>query len=682
MLSCVTVAMLCLLLGCLMLTGHSSGSKIATVLNVKAKELIVQVGQPIHLSCSGDQLLSWKFPAASRKESNRFHMMENVCHRGVNALCQMNLTLYTAQISDTGFYRCQYKHLTLSKKTSAVYIYVTEQNSAFVDMKMTDPQVIGINDGEKLVIPCRVTSPNITVTLKKDSRNVLYQPGAKSAVWDSKKGFIIRKPYPNVFGILSCEAKVNGKTHTRIYYTLKQHTAIHNVQLSVPSSIKVLRGKALSINCTATTELNTRAEIQWTYPASKYGKLASFVRRIFLSDSQAISHSMMVIPNVETVDQGTYVCIVKNGPTTKSINTTVRVFAEAFINVKPVKTGLLEAVVGQKSFRIAVKVRAFPPPEITWLKNKLLAADKCSRYIINGNSLTIKNVAEEDAGDYTVVLRLKQWNLIKNVTMTLKVNVKPRIYEKSTSIQEPDPRFLGSRQTLKCTVYGVPPPTITWTWHPCPKIYSRARCDLQPENAVPVIVGRNNSSIDNKVYSITERVHTIQGRNKTAGILIIDDATTSGVYSCIASNKIGTERRDISFLVSDVLNGFIITLDKVPKEGENMTLTCSVNKYLYTNITWILRRQVGNRTINHSISKQRSATTTEYSTILTATVHNATQADSGVYECRATNTYSGDIVSQSKKIIITGEHLARRSHFSRTSKQRRKHYATESRGAH
>ncbi|CAI9557845.1 unnamed protein product, partial [Staurois parvus] len=169
---------------------------------------------------------------------------------------------------------------------------------------------------------------------------------------------------------------------------------------------------------------------------------------------------------------------------------------------------------------------------------------------------------------------------------------------------------------------------------------------------------------------------------QTAGTLIIEDATTSGVYSCIASNKIGTERRDISFLVSDVANGFHITLDKVPKEGDNMTLTCSVNKYLYTNISWVLRRRVGNRTIDHSISKQRSATTTEYSTILTVTVHNATQADSGVYECRATNTYSGDTVSQSKEIFITGEHLARRTHFSRTSKQRRKHYATESRAAH
>lgn len=51
-----------------------------------------------------------------------------------------------------------------------------------------------------------------------------------------------------------------------------------------------------------------------------------------------------------------------------------------------------------------------------------MAADKCARYIIHNDTLTIKDVAEEDAGEYTVSLKLKQWNLIKNVTMTLTVN--------------------------------------------------------------------------------------------------------------------------------------------------------------------------------------------------------------------------------------------------------------------
>ncbi|KAM5181657.1 vascular endothelial growth factor receptor 1 [Mantella aurantiaca] len=680
MLSCVTVVMLCLLFGCLMLTGHISGSKTATALNVKAKELIVQAGQPIHLYCSGDQTLSLKFPALSRKENHRFHIMENVCHGGSNAPCQMNLTLYKAQINDNGFYRCHYKHIKLSEKRPAVYIYVTEKNSAFVDVQTERPQIITINDGEKLVIPCRVTSPNITVTLKQTYGGVLSKPGAKSVVWDSRKGFTIQKPNYMFFGLLSCEAKVNGVIQMMSYFTIRQSSAIYSVHLSVPSSIKILRGKPLSINCTATTDLNSRAEIQWTYPGLKYGKLAYVVKKISLSNSKAVIHSMMIIPKVQTVDQGVYICTAKNGPSTDFVNTTVRVHAEPFINVRPIQTDALETVVGEKSFRIAVKFRAFPPPEITWWKNNLLAADKCARYIIHGNSLTIKNVEEEDAGEYMVVLRLKQWNLTKNVTMTLKVNVKPHIYEKSTSIQEPDPRTLGSRQTLTCTVYGVPPPTIAWTWHPCPRNYSR--CDFQHDIAVPVVLGKYNSSTDNKIYSIIERTRTIEGRNKTAGILIIDGATTSGIYSCIASNKIGTDRRDIRFFVSDVANGFHITLDKVPKEGENMMLTCTVNKYLYTNISWILRRRVGNRTINYSISRQRSATTTEYSTILTATVHNTTKADSGVYECRATNTYSGDIVSQSKEINITGEHLDRKTHFSRTSKQRRKHFEKEGRGAH
>lgn len=130
--------------------------------------------------------------------------------------------------------------------------------------------------------------------------------------------------------------------------------------------------------------------------------------------------------------------------------------------------------------------------------------------------------------------------------------------------------------------------------------------------------------------------------------------------------------------VSDVPSGFHISMDRLAKEGENMTLTCSVNKYLYTNISWILRRRIGNRTINHSISKQRNAITTEYSTILTAVIQNATQADSGIYECRAANTFTGDVVSQSKDIIVKGEHCNRKINFSRTSKQRRKNCTTES----
>ncbi|KAM4044263.1 vascular endothelial growth factor receptor 1 isoform 1-T1 [Anomaloglossus baeobatrachus] len=678
MISCAAVAMLCLMFGCLMLTGHSSGSKLKTpVLNIKAKELVVRVGQPIHLSCRGDQTVSWKFPAASRKESKRFHISDNSGQRSPDMPCNSSLTLHSAQLSDTGLYSCHYPYITTAKNPTAIYIFVSDERTAFVDTHNREPQIITITEGERLVIPCRVTSPNITVTLRQSFGNVLLS-GNKNVVWDSRKGFIIRNPTYPFFDLLNCEATVNGVLQTSTYFTNKQSSAIYKVRLNVPSSIRLLRNANLTINCTVSTALNSRAEIQWTYPGLKFGKQASIIKRVVLSDSEALVYSMLIIHNVMSIDQGFYTCTAKNGPSTKTVNTTVRVHAHPYINAKPRRTGVLEAMVGQKSYRIAVKVRAFPPPEITWWKNNLLAADKCARYIIHNNVLTIKDVAEEDAGDYTVSLKLKQWNLVKNITMSLIVNVKPKIYEKSMSIQEPQPYTLSSRQTLTCTVFGVPPPRVTWTWRPCTRNHFGSSCDIHSGSSIPLIIGKNSSSMGNKIYSVTERTRLIEGRNKTAGILVVEDVSASGIYTCTAANKLGNERRDIHFYVTDVPNGFHITTDRLAKEGENMTLTCSVNKYLYTNISWILRRRVGNRTINHSISKHRNAITTEYSTILTVVVQNATQADSGIYECRATNTFTGDIMSESKDIIMKGEHSNRKVHLSRTSKQRRKNYSTES----
>ncbi|KAG9491909.1 hypothetical protein GDO78_000417 [Eleutherodactylus coqui] len=674
MLSCVTVAMLYLVFGCLMLTGYSSGSKLkAPTLSIKGKELVVRSGEPIHLTCRGDQTVLWKFPAASRKESKRFHTTDNSCQGSPKTVCYRNLTLHKAQLSDTGFYSCH-----IRRHHSVYYHSFADENSAFVNMHIREPKIITITEGEKLVVPCRVTSPNIKVTLRQSYGSVLSVPGDKNVVWDNKKGFIIRNPTYLFFGLLSCEATVNGVTHTSTYFTNRQSSAIHNVRLNVSNSIRLLRNATLAINCTVTTDLNSRAEIQWTYPGMKFGRLASIIKRIVLSDSEALVYSMLYIHKVRSIDQGLYTCTAKNGPSTKSINTTVRVHAAPYINVKPRKTGVLEAVVGQKSYRIGVKVRAFPPPEITWWKNNLLAADKCARYIINNDSLIIKDVAEEDAGKYIVSLKMKEWNIIKNVTMTLIVNVKPQIYEKSMSIQEPQSYLLGSRQTLTCTVYGVPPPRISWTWRPCMQHHAASRCDFHSDSSVPLIVGKNSSSMGNKIYSITERTRLIEGRNKTAGILVIDDSSASGIYTCTASNKLGIERREIHFYVTDVPSGFHISMDRMAKEGENMTLTCSVNKYLYTNISWILRRRVGNRTTNHNISKQKNAITAEYSTILTVVIQNATQSDSGNYECRATNIFTGDIISQSKDITIKGEHCNGKFNLSRTSKQKRKNCTAES----
>lgn len=135
-------------------------------------------------------------------------------------------------------------------------------------------------------------------------------------------------------------------------------------------------------------------------------------------------------------------------------------------------------------------------------KDGMVAAEKCSRYHMEGISLVIRDVAEEDAGEYTVLARIKEHGLYQNLTLKLVVNgerhrlippsclwmlalshhslnsafvsvrvwtlVRPQIGEKAVALQDPGSVPRGSRQALHCTTHGVPTPLIKWLWYPCP----------------------------------------------------------------------------------------------------------------------------------------------------------------------------------------------------------------------
>ncbi|KAE8627390.1 hypothetical protein XENTR_v10006968 [Xenopus tropicalis] len=675
MISCATVAMLCLLFGCLLLTGHSDGSKLKSPkLNIKEKEIVIEAGQPIHLSCSSHRSHVWIFPANLNKESDRIRITNSACGGHPRTMCS-SLTVHKAQPSDTGYYSCTVAMKNGNRSTS-VYIFVADVNIPFVEMNTEFPKIVHVADGEELVIPCRVTSPNITVTFKRYGKHP-FPVDQKNIIWNNKRGIIIPNPTFQYSDLLSCEATLNGIVHNTIYLPHKQSSKIHSVKLDVPDSIHLLSGDQLRIQCSVKTDLNARAEIEWKYPRTKFHRMAFIRRKMDATNSKVlVFYSTLIIDDVRKFDEGQYSCTAKNGPSTSSVNTTVRIHAKAFINVKPRTQGTLETFAGQKSYPILVKVRAFPEPEVIWLKDGLPALEKCTRYRDSDKySLTIKDVSEEDAGKYTIVLKLKQWNLTKNLTLPLVVNVRPQIYENSVSVQEPVLYPLGSKQSLTCTVFGIPPPTITWHWRPCLNKNPKMRCDFPTDSSrysLPLTVGHNSSSLGNTIHSIRERTQMIEGKNKTAGTISIDNSRVSGIYTCMATNKLGSERREMMYYVTDIPNGFHISLNKVPAEGDDFKLTCSVSKFMYTDITWILFRTVGNRTIHHSISKQRNAIITAHSLILTAIIKNANVSDSGVYACRAKNLYTGKFLLQRKEINITGEHNSKKTVVSRTSKLKRR----------
>ncbi|MEQ2196257.1 hypothetical protein XENOCAPTIV_010523, partial [Xenoophorus captivus] len=121
-----------------------------------------------------------------------------------------------------------------------------------------------------------------------------------------------------------------------------------------------------------------------------------------------------------------------------------------------------------------LNVSAFPTPETQWFKDGVLMNQrpefKKKRIRMHSNhALEIKDVCQEDAGLYMVVLKNSAALLERRLNITLVVNVPPEIYEKKAAAPS-SPYRSGSSQTLKCTVSGFPVPNISWKWRawgPC-----------------------------------------------------------------------------------------------------------------------------------------------------------------------------------------------------------------------
>ncbi|NWX67629.1 VGFR1 factor, partial [Alca torda] len=629
--------------------GSSSGSKLKVpALSINGTQHVVQAGQTLNLTCRGEMVHSWSLPETLSKDSKRLKVIKYACGRNGKQSCS-SLTLSRTQASDTGNYSCKYPTSPAKKKKeSTVYVFINDTGNPFVEMHSDIPKIIHMTVGREMIVPCRVTAPNIAVTLKKIPRETLI-PDGKTIIWDSMKGFRIPKATYRFIGLLSCETTVGGHKYSTKYLTHRETNTIFDVQLSTPRLVKLLKGDSLAINCTVTAAWNTRVQMTWTYPGEAR-KRGSVTQRIDQKNTEAnIFYSILVVDRVRDIDKGQYTCHVKSGPSIKAVNTTVIVYDKMFINLKRRRKTALEAVAGRKSYRLSMKVKAFPSPEVIWLKDGLPAAEKCARYMIKDYSLIIKDVAEEDAGNYTIILSIRQWNLSKNLTVTLTVNVKPQIYENAvSSFPDPNPYLLGSKQVLTCTVYGIPQPKITWMWYPCRQNHSKTRHGFCSYTEGSFIL-KAGSNIGNRIQTITERTAVIEGKNKTASTLVVAEAKSSGIYSCVASNKVGKAERNVSFIVTDVPSGFHVSLEKMPIEGENLILSCSANKFLYRDIAWILPRTVNNQT------KAKRSLNKEYSITLTLTIKNVSLAHSGTYACRARNIYTGKEVLQKKDVTIRAQ---------------------------
>ncbi|XP_026035318.1 vascular endothelial growth factor receptor 1 isoform X2 [Astatotilapia calliptera] len=432
------------------------------LLDVKTRQQVLDANQMLTLNCRGRWQLSWTFPAGLDRD--QVDVSESRCGRTSKHYCSQ-VKVSSIQAQHTGLFRCRYQDKP--HKQTSIYVYVTDSQQLFVEDANMSPDVLYLKEKEPLVIPCRVTSPNVTTELVK-YRSHSLSPDQRNIIWNSRRGFTIRSPTFFYIGLFFCQTTGDIVRHqSRRYFVHRIVNKIKDVRLNSSEHTQALKGQRLVLNCSATAELNTRVNFTWDYPGKSISAGSTF-KRLVKHQTEMLFYSILTIPKLQRSDRGRYTCRVKSGDQSQHKHVNVTVYDRPFINLKP-RNGLVMMVqAGEKSYKISPKLRAFPAPKVIWLKDGTVAAEQCSRYHMSGNSLVIRDVAEEDAGKYTVLVRNQEHRLYQNLTLTLVVNVSPKIGEKAVLLQDPGSVPRGSRQALRCTSHGVPPPHIQWLWHPCP----------------------------------------------------------------------------------------------------------------------------------------------------------------------------------------------------------------------
>ncbi|CAL8234912.1 unnamed protein product [Arctogadus glacialis] len=636
------------------------------VLDVKDDQLILPANHTLRLNCRGRGELAWLLPEGAQ---GRVRLEPSRCGRTGQHHCS-RLTLSPALLQDTGAYRCRYRNRT--RRHSAIYVYVTDSRQPFVK-GLGGPDVLFMTVGRPLLIPCRVTHPNVTVALAKYGEKKQVRPDQTNILWNSRRGFTIRRPTYYYIGLFYCQALVEGVAHLSYrYFIYRPVSNIKEAYLNTSGPVRALKGERFVLNCTAIGELNTRVNITWEYPGMNNSS-SSIRKRIVKYRDYVLFYSLLTLPRLKRSDRGRYTCRVSSGTKAKRPAVSLMVYDRPFIRLKARNGSVLQANVGQKSYRLTPKLRAFPPPQFIWLKDGIVAAEHCSRYRVNQSSLVIRDVAEEDAGEYTLLVGNQEHGLFRNLTLTLVVNVRPQIAEKAVTSLDPAPVPRGSRQALHCTSKGVPSPHVQWQWHPCP---ANGLCVCPPRSSLWTPVGvsvPSTSTQKNMFLRVTHRQEVLQGKNRTVGVLTVAEAFFSGVFRCVALNAVGSDTLDFPFYVTDVPGGFSVKQGEEPREGGDLTLTCTANKYLYVALSW---HRLSDALSGHSQQSPAlsgsTLTSGEFSRSLTLSLSNLTAGDSGSYGCTARHLATGRRTQLVTQVVVAGsgrgpqrgneEHVWRETH--------------------
>ncbi|KAM9470494.1 vascular endothelial growth factor receptor 3 [Clarias gariepinus] len=662
-------------IGIVSISGLVAGfSMTPPTLNITKDQLVIDANDTLTVTCRGQHILDWTWPeqSLSKEEISERHQQQspiqdrrallvNECLGEPGKPYCKTLVLTKSQSNDTGYYRCFYQDIkaVIDGATAvSLYVFVRDPEQPFIQRNDNFGTIFIRASDTHFEVPCLVSDPELNVNLflvEKPSEPLEH----KEITWNSRRGWSVPKHVNlNTFLGYFCSVTLNDRKYTSMVYLLMETgEKLFGLKLFPEDApIELMRGDVLILNCTAEVEHNTGVEFIWDYPGKKENRLVHFqpFRNSITQATEATN--VLTIQNVNINDSGSYTCSANSVKRSLEQSTLVIVHEKPFISLDYRNGSVVEATAGQKSFKLLVKVSAYPMPSTHWYKNVTVITRRpeFSRFKIHNHNLEIRDVRPEDAGDYTLVLKNIAAGIEKKLHFILTVNVPPQIHEKEAA--PPSNLYRrGSKQTLTCTVTGYPPPTnITWQWipwSPCGLNSTQRTPDTLPfcQNWLDLDKSEHTLNAIDRIETLNE---TVDGKQKTVGRVVIRSANVSTMYKCSAENKVGKAERLIYFYVTTIPDGFGVEIEPSdnPLEQEPVYLKCSADNYTYENLRWY--RLDTKATVPadckslHQYAKalggELSFHTSTNNWVLELKIPNVHLQDEGNYVCEVQNRRSGE----------------------------------------
>ncbi|NXD38875.1 VCAM1 protein, partial [Copsychus sechellarum] len=238
-----------------------------------------------------------------------------------------------------------------------------------------------------------------------------------------------------------------------------------------------------------------------------------------------------------------------------------------------------------------------PPAKIVWSK---YLAEESIQHLIKNNVLTIPHVHFNDSGRYFCEVINPVTNKTEKAAMDIIIQGAPVItklsIEPSTTVQE------GENVSIQCSAESNPPPKI--------------------------ILRRKSDNAGMRSYSARSiLLPSVMFQN-------------GGDYECLAENKFGRSRSEITLNVKYGPKNTMITVIPAAalKEGETVTMKCTSSGNPAPVISWKKKMANGE---SEEISKNA-----------TLTIRNLKSQDLGLYECEAYNKFGKE--EKAVKLYVQG----------------------------